>query len=213
MDLRSNEQKCESQCRHSYLCDFGQLSYPLWESTSASVKGVDWKLWETGHRVQRESWTVAGFRNEWNRSGWLWTSWLQKWQSPQDGAIEMMQPCTSWDHSNAKSQIPRAGHLFGLAWVSCLGRVRCFVGLPTRTACYEWGQVSWEDLGGNRSFVGGYTDVCSVGLLRRSWTRDVCVCVCVCVYVHEGIFYENYPCLLSEPGVELRFFLNQAHRI
>ena len=146
---------------------------------------------------------------KWMKSGWLWTSWLQKWQSPQDGAIEMMQPCTSWDHSNAKSQIPRAGHLFGLAWVSCLGQVRCFVGLPTRTACYEWGQVSWEDLGGNRSFVGGYTDVCSVGLLRRSWTRGVCVCV----YVHEGIFYENYPCLLSEPGVELRFFLNQAHRI
>lgn len=69
MDLRSDEQKCESQCRHSYLCDFGQFSYPLWESTSTSVKGKDWKLWETGHRIQRESWTVAGFRNKWNRGG------------------------------------------------------------------------------------------------------------------------------------------------
>ena len=37
-----------------------------------------------------------------------------------------------------------------------------------------------------------------------------CVRVCVCVYVHEGIFHENYPCLLSEPGVELRFFFKSS---
>ena len=107
---------------------------------------------------------------------------------------------------NAKSQIPRAGHLFSLAWASCLGQVRCCVGLPTRTACYEWGQVSWENLGGNRSFVGGYHRCLLSGSIEETEPE-----MCVCVYVYEGIFYANYPCLLSEPGVELRLFFKPSN--
>lgn len=53
----------------SYLCDFRQFSYLLWESASTCVKAMGWILWETGHRNQSESWTVAGLRNRWNQGG------------------------------------------------------------------------------------------------------------------------------------------------
>ena len=184
MDLRSNEQKCESQCRHSYLCDFGQLSYPLWESTSTSVKGMDWKLWETGHRVQRESWTVAGFRNEWNRGG------SGRLGCRNDSLLRMV-PLKWCSHAcPGITQMPRVRfpeQAICLAWPESLAWGRWGVLLD----CLPELHATSEDRYPERIWVGieALLVDTQMSALWVYWGEvepevGVCVrvCVCVCVY-------------------------------
>ena len=114
------------------------------------------------------------------RSGWLWTSWWQKWQSPQDGAIEMMQPGTSWDHS----EMPRVRfpeQVICLAWPESLAWGRWGVLLDYLPELRAMGEDRYPEniwVGIEALLVG--TQMSALWVCWGEVEPEMCVCVCVC---------------------------------